>query len=238
MRRLFVIVSLCLIFATLAQTVKAQSCGDFVWREESTQTDMYFRASRCIVSEDVVYYVKIYDENNNHVFTLDLDRESNGSYYNTYPFVTHSAEIYTARLFGRNTASATNPEINILLSIQFSPTFNEEEDQQDPEAPAPVVLSCTTENGSTGFPTAIGCLSFEDANFLTVMLVTVGIGISGGIALIIIAIASFMIMTSQGDPRRLQSGQELFMSAMAGLIMILLTTLIMRLFGQSILGLF
>jgi len=246
MRKLcFAFIASLIVFTSITVPVSAQtgtdtqpSCSDLVWRAESTNTDMYFRASGCAVSDDYSYYLKIFDSSGTHVFTVQLDRILNQSYLNTYPFVTHSAEIYRAELFARNTSRATNPEINLGLSVDFAPTPQEDEDTEEPEAASPVVLNCTTENGTDGFPTAIGCLSFEDANFLTIMLVTVGIGIAGGIALIIIAIASFMIMTSQGDPRRLQSGQELFMSAMAGLIMILLTTLIMRLFGQSILGLF
>lgn len=45
-----------------------------------------------------------------------------------------------------------------------------------------------------------------------------------------------MIITSQGDPRRLQSGKELLTAAIAGLLLVIFSVLILRVIGVNILG--
>ena len=47
--------------------------------------------------------------------------------------------------------------------------------------------------------------------------------------------ASFMIITSSGNPDRLKAGQELLTSAIMGLIMIIFSVFVLRVIGVDIL---
>jgi hypothetical protein len=82
--------------------------------------------------------------------------------------------------------------------------------------------------------TAIGCIPIEQQGMIEFILKW-AIGIAGGIAFILIIIASFQIMTSQGDPKRLQAGKELLSSAIMGLILLIFSVFILRVIGVSIL---
>lgn len=89
-----------------------------------------------------------------------------------------------------------------------------------------------------GIPTAIGCIPINDLNSISRFALQWAIGIAGGIGLIFIASAAFRIMTSIGDPRRLQSGNELLTSAIAGIVMVVLSVFLLRVLGVNVLGLF
>lgn len=86
--------------------------------------------------------------------------------------------------------------------------------------------------------TAIGCINIENINLTARFFLGWGLGIAGGVALLLIALAGFRIATSQGDPRRLQGGQELLLSAIGGLIMIILSVYLLRFIGVDLLGIF
>jgi|GEM_PF-5840044 len=86
--------------------------------------------------------------------------------------------------------------------------------------------------------TAIGCLQFETVQNILVFFLSWGFGVGGGFAILIIIIAAFQIMTSAGDPIKLQSGQSLLISAVSGIVMLAFSIFILRLIGVNILGLF
>lgn len=86
--------------------------------------------------------------------------------------------------------------------------------------------------------TAIGCIDFSDTNALAKFFLGWALGISGGVALLLVGLASFRIATSQGDPKRLQGGQELLLSALGGLLLIVLSVFLLRFIGVDLLGLF
>jgi hypothetical protein len=83
--------------------------------------------------------------------------------------------------------------------------------------------------------TAIGCvptntiLSFLDFVFPRLL------GISGGVALILIIYAGFIITTSAGDSRKLAAGKELLTAAISGVILLGLSVFILKLIGMDIL---
>ena len=60
-------------------------------------------------------------------------------------------------------------------------------------------------------------------------------GIGGGIAFLLILVAGFMIITSQGSPDKIQAGKELLTSAIAGLLLIIFSVFILELIGVDIL---
>jgi hypothetical protein len=91
-------------------------------------------------------------------------------------------------------------------------------------------------NNDTGIDTAIGCIPRDSILNIAGFLVRWAIGIGGGIAFLLMLYAGYMMMTSSGQPRRLQAAKELFISAMAGLIMLVFSVFILRIIGFDILG--
>lgn len=90
----------------------------------------------------------------------------------------------------------------------------------------------------TGIQTAIGCLHVLNPGGLEVFLGELlkwGAGVGGGIAFLLIVYASFMIMTSQGNPERLKAGQDLLVSAISGLILLILSVFVLNVIGVKIL---
>jgi len=91
--------------------------------------------------------------------------------------------------------------------------------------------------GGKGIDTAIGCIPIENTNSLIGFILRWAVGIGGGIAFLLIVFAGFQIMTSAGNPERLQAGRELLTSAIAGLILLIFSVFILRIIGIDILKL-
>lgn len=104
-----------------------------------------------------------------------------------------------------------------------------------PSAP-PKKNSDPTCEGGKGIDTAIGCINVLDSPeaFLGDILKW-AVGVGGGIAFLLIIYASFMIMTSAGNPERLKAGQELLTSAISGLILLIFSIFILKFIGVDIL---
>ena len=87
--------------------------------------------------------------------------------------------------------------------------------------------------------TAIGCVSTSaEASggfFGSIMKIFVGIG--GGLALVLMLYGVFIVTTSAGIPDKLKEGSEIITSAIAGLIFVLLSVVLLNLIGINILGL-
>lgn len=83
--------------------------------------------------------------------------------------------------------------------------------------------------------TAFGCVSVNGTDFVSTLL-TFGIGIAGGIAMLLIIFGGFQILTSAGNPERLNAGKELISSAITGLLMIVFSVFLLRIIGVDILG--
>lgn len=98
-------------------------------------------------------------------------------------------------------------------------------------------LSDPTCNGGLGINSAIGCIPVSDTNSFMGWILGWAVGVGGGIAFLLIVYASFMVMTSQGDPTRLKAGQELLTSAISGLILLIFSVFILKFIGVDILGL-
>lgn len=102
-------------------------------------------------------------------------------------------------------------------------------------------LSCWCElipvaAGGDCIDTAIGeiCGLDNPANFVSWFL-TFAIGIAGGIAFLLIIFGAFQILTSSGNPEKIQAGKELITSALAGLLLIIFAVFILRLIAAEIL---
>lgn len=91
--------------------------------------------------------------------------------------------------------------------------------------------------GDSGINTAIGCIPINDTGSFVAFLLRWGIGIGGGIALLLIVVAGFQIMSSNGVPEKIQAGKELMTSAITGIIMLIFSVFILRFIGVDLLSL-
>lgn len=89
--------------------------------------------------------------------------------------------------------------------------------------------------------TAIGCIPIFDltgSGGFMAFVIAWGVGIAGGIAFLLILYAGFQIMTSSGNPQKLQAGKELLGAAISGLLLLIFSTFILRFVGVDILQIF
>lgn len=87
----------------------------------------------------------------------------------------------------------------------------------------------------TGAWTAFGCIKTDPQQFIGEIL-RIGVGIGGGIAFLLILFGGFQILTSAGNPEKLNAGKELVTSAITGLLIIIFSLFILRLIGFNIFG--
>lgn len=87
---------------------------------------------------------------------------------------------------------------------------------------------------SSSIDTAIGCIPIKSQQLFTKFVLSWALGIGGGIAFLLIVLAGFQIMTSQGNPERMKAGQELLTSAIMGLILLIFSAFILRFIGVQI----
>src|SRR6185369_8670552 len=98
-------------------------------------------------------------------------------------------------------------------------------------------LFCGPNGGNihAGINTAIGCVPVLDQTAFITWLLGWSLGIGGGIAFLLILYAGFQIMTSSGDPKKLQAAKELLTSALGGLILLIFSVFVLRFIGVDIL---
>lgn len=63
------------------------------------------------------------------------------------------------------------------------------------------------------------------------------VGIGGGVALLLIIIGGLMFSLSRGDQEKVQKAKDMITSAIAGLMLIIFATLILKIIGVDIFGL-
>lgn len=81
--------------------------------------------------------------------------------------------------------------------------------------------------------TAIGCVSTSFKEF-TAKILSIAIGIAGGLALVLMVRGSISILMSQGDPQKVNAGREVIIAAVAGLLFLIFSVLILRFIGLKI----
>jgi len=86
-----------------------------------------------------------------------------------------------------------------------------------------------------GVWTGIGCVQGDAKRFISETVLGLGIGLAGGISLLCIIYAAFMMQTSQANPEKLKKAQELLTSCIMGLMLIIFSVFILRLIGVNIL---
>ncbi len=85
---------------------------------------------------------------------------------------------------------------------------------------------------------AIGCIPYDDLNATTAFFIRWALGIGGGIALFLISTSAIKIMTTKGDLKRVQDARDTLTAAIAGLVLILLSTFLVRFLTTTLLQLF
>jgi hypothetical protein len=92
---------------------------------------------------------------------------------------------------------------------------------------------CSSDPSNPQVWTALGCISTDPAAFISKIL-GIGVGIGGGVAFLLILFGGFQILTSAGNPEKLNAGKELVTSAITGLLIIIFSLFILQLIGFKI----
>jgi len=87
--------------------------------------------------------------------------------------------------------------------------------------------------GSGGIWTAVGCIP-QDKDGIISTIMEIGLTLSGAVVLVMILIGSFMLSTSQGDPKKTQEAKEMITSAIIGLLFVIFSITILQFIGVSI----
>lgn len=82
--------------------------------------------------------------------------------------------------------------------------------------------------------TALGCISTTPTGFIG-WLLSSAISLGGGIAFLLMIFGAFQVIISGGDPEKLNSGKEVLTSAIAGLLMIIFSVVLLKIIGYDIL---
>ena len=83
--------------------------------------------------------------------------------------------------------------------------------------------------------TALGDIPANPRN-LAQKIATMGIGLAGGIALILMVIGSIRVLTSSGDQQRLAAGREMIIAALAGLLFLVFAYFILGFLAANVIG--
>jgi hypothetical protein len=67
-------------------------------------------------------------------------------------------------------------------------------------------------------------------------LLSWGMGIAGGIAFIMIVYSGYLIISSGGNPQKLQAGKELLTAAISGLLLLVFGAFILEFIGVDVLN--
>jgi hypothetical protein len=94
-----------------------------------------------------------------------------------------------------------------------------------------------TDQATSGrIATAIGCIPIMSTGEFTGFLLRWGMGIAGGIALLLVVYAGFLVISSGGNPQKLTAGKELLTAALTGLLLLVFGAFILEFIGVDILG--
>lgn len=81
--------------------------------------------------------------------------------------------------------------------------------------------------------TALGNISTDPTTFVGRIL-RIATGLAGGLALILMVTGSIRVLTSSGDQQRLAAGRDMIVAAIAGLLFLIFSVLILKFIGVKI----
>jgi hypothetical protein len=85
---------------------------------------------------------------------------------------------------------------------------------------------------------AIGCIPYTDVSETAQFLIRWSLGVGGGLALFLVALSGIRIATTKGDEKRLQDARDMLSSAIAGIVLIVLSIFVIRFITETLLQLF
>ena len=93
--------------------------------------------------------------------------------------------------------------------------------------------------GPTGAqcPTALGNIDTTSASVFAQRILTIAFGIAGGLAFILMVVGAIKVLTSSGDAQKLSAGRDQIVAAIAGLLFLIFSGLILRFIGICVLQL-
>lgn len=103
-------------------------------------------------------------------------------------------------------------------------------DAGDISTPRGKCEACLTKSGIW---TAVGCLP-TNLTGLVSSLVTIGLSISGGVAMLMILVGAYMLSISRGDPKRTNEAREIITSAIIGILFVIFSITILQFIGVQI----
>lgn len=89
-------------------------------------------------------------------------------------------------------------------------------------------------DGTPICPTALGDIPANPIKFAERFL-QIAIGIGGGIAFILMVLGAIRVLTSSGDQQKLSGGRDMIVAAIAGILFIIFSVMILRFIGIEIL---
>jgi len=93
----------------------------------------------------------------------------------------------------------------------------------------------TSKNETKCIWTGLGSVKTNLGEFIGEKLLTWGIGVAGGVAMLCIMYAAFMMQTSGGNAEQVKKAQQMLTSCITGLMLILFSVFILKLIGVDIL---
>jgi len=82
--------------------------------------------------------------------------------------------------------------------------------------------------------TAIGCVPVRSQQLFVDFILRWAAGIAGGVAFVFIIYSGFIIITSGGNPQKLQAGKELLTAAISGLLLLIFGVFVLEFIGVDI----
>ncbi len=123
----------------------------------------------------------------------------------------------------------------ILFLISTSPVLANEMFCTDTGA---VTSEITDSDGNPNrLYTSLGCLEIDEPNKTIEFFLEWSLGITGGIALLMLIYATIQTITSGGNPEKIKGAKELFMAVLGGVLLLIFSAFILRVAGVEIFNL-
>lgn len=135
----------------------------------------------------------------------------------------------------------TDPTSAVLRSGTYKNTENPTHAQTTTPETAPILAKAggktCGDDVESGISTAIGCIHTQPVEFVKDFM-KFAIGISGGLAFLMMLFGAFQMITSAGNAEALKAGQDRLTSAVIGLLFVIFATLLLQIIGVDILKIF
>ena len=171
----------------------------------------------------------VYGSNPYVNYSLELKVAFQGGHVETFPFRTDADGVGTVNIY--IPLNSQNGGVSLWVSDGSSaascrgfPIFN----VGGGPTPASGQNPCGTE-----CETALGNIPTDISGFAERIL-QIGIGLAGGISLILMVIGSIRVLTSSGEQQRLAGGRDMIVAAIAGLLFLIFSVLILKFIGVEI----